>query len=861
MGDWRTRRSRVLSAISYQLSALCLVCLLGSSVLSAATWCTIEVEVSDGYAKDLEDVDVRAETSVLIGARRITTGPDGVAVLLGLPAGAYRLEISRDGYQWLEVQDVRCEPGGVVRLAVVLEKTEGDEVVVLPSGPSVDPEATTVGFLRAQEARELLPEAGIPGAGSKPADAMAFEGVLHAGHDTGPGPRLVVEPRSPERGFHGRASIDVGAGMRAQPTGTRGDVTGLDDALRTRISLGAKPAEGRFGTFFALETNEADLESRVAFGDGVSGENVQRQRQWDQKSVLAYGVFDWMPAPDNRVDLRLNWGRRRQQGAASSLHVTPQSPLPGGDRIDLERAVGLEWHALASDELLVSLAGSFSDRNSEWKPTESGPMEQDQSLGGLWSAGLGNGIWAGNGGVAAFDQSVDALQGEAGLEWSMGSAHRPAVEASWVREDLDLEYSDLTNGSVGIRRTYRGPVAERWDSLVPPVVSRGLLQSRRIGLRDAWRAAPGLTVVLGLQIEDLDFDSDGDGARYHFGFEDTLSPRVGVVWDFEGMGRSRAWVRWARFRQGPGEAVRWRMTGAFDVETIFVDAGGAPEERAPGPITVASDLEPSVIDETVFGVEYEFLSHLVAGVAGAFRRSEGHLAILTEDGGRTFQLDTPSGEAWPERLDSEVFDTWAWVRKRLANGWQAEVLVGWRQSRGAWPGPADVDPADLDREYLADVLSPAALEGARGPLPDDRRWHLEVGGSWLFAAGPSLGGRLTYRSGAPVSRLGALADGLGLDRRFIDSRGSGGRTPELWRLDLVGSWPFDLGKGRLEAFAELSNLLDSQRAVRLDERWTVLDETQVDGLDSDGQRTAGTWREPLMRQRPLEMRIGLAYRW
>ncbi len=112
-----------------------------------------------------------------------------------------------------------------------------------------------------------------------------------------------------------------------------------------------------------------------------------------------------------------------------------------------------------------------------------------------------------------------------------------------------------------------------------------------------------------------------------------------------------------------------------------------------------------------------------------------------------------------------------------------------------------------------------------------------------------------------MSRLGALADGLGLDRRFTENRGAAGRTPELWQLDLVGSWPFALGEGRLEAFAELSNLLDSQDAVSLDERWTVLDDGQITGLDPDQQRTAGTWGEPLVVQRPMELRVGLAYRW
>lgn len=856
------------------VSVLCLVFLLTSSVLGAAAWCTIDVEVMDARAVALEGVDVRAEASVLFDARRLVTGPDGAAVLLGLPAGSYRLEITREGYQWLEVQDVRCEPGGVIRLTVTLESTEGDEVVILPSGPSVDPEGAMVGHLYSREAQALLPWRGTsdsgPGgvtdgagaAGSRPADANAFEGVVQAGHPNGPGPRVVAVPRHPERGLHGRVAIDAGGGLQARPTGTRGEVTRLDDVVRVRASVGGIAADSHLGTLLALEMDTADLDSQAAFGNGVSVDAIQRRRQWDRDSVLAYGVLDWMPTPDNRVDLRLNWGRRRQKGFASSLHIMPDAPLPGGEQDHLNRAVGLEWDALASDVLAVRVAGGFSDTSLRWMPTGSGLMEQDQSSDGRWSGGLGNGVWGGDGGVAAFDQGVDDLQGEVGLEWSAGSGHRLGIEVSWRREDRELRYSGAVDDvGLGTRRTHRGPGAERWDSLTPPVVSRGLLEECRVVLRDAWRAGSGLTVVLGLEIGDIRFDAGGDGPGYRFGVDDALSPRVGLVWDFEGAGRSRAWARWARFHQGPGEAARWRLTGALDLETVFVNDDGSLWERSPGPIGVASDLEPAVIDETVFGVEYELLSHLVVGAAGAFRRSEGGLAVLTEDGGRTFRLDTPSGDAWPERLNSETLESWGWIRKRLANGWQTEVRVGWRRSRGAWRGPPDLDLVDLDREYLSDVLSPAALEGAWGPLPDDRRWHFEVSGSWLFADGPSVGGRLSYRSGAPVSRLGALADGLGLDRRFTENRGSAGRTPELWRLDLVGSWPFEVGMGRVEVYLELSNLLDSGRAVRLDERWTLLDDAQAAGLDPDEQRTAGTWGEPLVVQRPLELRVGLAYRW
>ncbi len=129
-------------------SALCLAFLLNSSILSAATWCTIEVEVRDAGAEVVTGVDIHAEALQSFDSRRQETGSQGSAVLLGLPAGTYRMEITRQGYQWLEVQDVRCEPGGVVRLGVTLERTEGDEVVILPSGPSVDSESAVVGHLQ-----------------------------------------------------------------------------------------------------------------------------------------------------------------------------------------------------------------------------------------------------------------------------------------------------------------------------------------------------------------------------------------------------------------------------------------------------------------------------------------------------------------------------------------------------------------------------------------------------------------------------------------------------------------------------------------------------------------------------------------
>ncbi len=894
MGDGRAWRSREPSAVSRRPSfpswkiqrenptvgllfrpissrglafALACICLLISSVLGAADRCTIEVDVREDGVSALGGVDVKAACSVLTNARTGITGGDGRVVLVNLPPGPCRLEISREGYQWLEVEDVRCRPDGVVRLVVTLDRAVGDEVVVLPSGPSVDPEGTAVGHLLSLDARELLPPGGgefeeNSGSGLWPKEAVAFQGVIRGGGADEPGPVPITMTRLPEQGIHGRVSIDAGAGLGARTTGTRGDVTAVDNGVRARFSLGGRPKGGRLGTFLALEADRADLDTEANFGSGVSGDRVRRAQPWDRDSFLGYGVLNWSPAPSHRLNGRVNWGRHRSEDMPSSLHVVPDAPLPGGERYWRNRAMELEWDTLPSSGLAVQMSGGFSVDSLDWRPARTGILEQDQSPEGNWSGGLGNGIWSGEGGVAAFDRDRETLHGGAGLEWSLGSGHRLEVAASWSREDQDLQYLQPSEGQEnGTRRIFRGPVAQRIDTLESGTPYRGRLETGRIVLRDSWRVAGSLSLLLGLETEDLRFDGGESRPGYHFAVDDMLSPRVGLVWDFEGSGRSRAWIQWARFRQGPGAAVQLRLGGALDVSTVFIDDDGSSRERLPGLIDVAPDLEPATIDETVVGVEYEVLSHLVVGVAGVFRRTENGLAVLSEDGGGTFLLDSPSGDTWSSGLDSEVVESWGWIRKRLANGWQAEVRVGWRRSRGTWSGPQGVDLVDVNREYLADVVSPEALNGARGPLPDDRRWHLELSGSWLFAAGPSLGGRLTYTSGAPVSRLGALTDGLGLDRRFVEGRGSAGRTPELWQADLVGLWPFEIGRGRFEAFVELRNLFDSQRAVVLDERWTVLDGVQAAGLEPEDQRTDGTWGQTMIRQHPMELRAGLTYRW
>jgi hypothetical protein len=307
--------------------------------------------------------------------------------------------------------------------------------------------------------------------------------------------------------------------------------------------------------------------------------------------------------------------------------------------------------------------------------------------------------------------------------------------------------------------------------------------------------------------------------------------------------------------------VRLRLSGALDVESLFLAGDGDPWQRPPGHLEVAGDLEPPREDTLSLGVEYEVLSSLAVGAAAVRRSLTGAVATLSADGGRSLVVGTPGGRLWPAALESSRWEATAWLRRRLSGAWQASLLVQWSRSRGTWAGASAAHLADVEREYLRDVVVPEGLIGAEGPLPGDREWRAELTGSWASAAGPAIAGRVAFASGAPISRRGALADGFGLDRRFVDRRGAAGRTPAVWSTDVAVSWPVDVGPGVLEARLDLINLLDQETAVLVDERWSLLDELGAAGLTTAEQRTGATWGRAIERQRPLEARIGLTYRW
>ncbi len=849
----------------------------GSAVVATSLepTCSLEVNVEDGRGVALSGVEVTADAPMLFDARRGVTDAKGRTVVSGLEPGEYRLQLDLAAYQWLEVERVLCPPDGTVRLWTVLEAVEGDEVVILQSGPMVDAESQEAGWWLDRDELEPLPRAlvGAPAmpvlAGTVvesaagvglPAASRQWQGrfLVDSGEMAQAPLRVVTRP--PLASWQGEVGVQAGWGAAAAATGTRGAVSTLTGNERAFAAIGGGFAGDRTRLFVALEGGRARTSSEVEFGGSNAAEVVDHRQPSELQDVLLYGNLRWHATAAHVFGLRLRGAETSFDSAPSTLFTTSDSAIPLFDHQDAGGSVVVGWTAMFTETMALRLELGGARKTEHLRPEASGLLAQDQTAEGFFSNGFGNGIWSGAGGIARVDDTRRLFSVEGGLEWAAGRRHHFSAESGWVEDSRRIR---LDPSGPGDRIFWRDGDGSRIEVLAVPDTVTGVTRGGTFAVSDRWRVGRNATLLLSLDFKNLDFD--GGFGRYGYGLNpaDTAGFGAGVVWDFEGRGRSRAWVNWSRSRPDLDEVIRLRLSGAFDIERIFdfEDDAVPPEVLPPGEVRVGSAMVPAVADDVTLGVEYEVLSDVAVGLAATHHRIGGGVASLSEDGGGSFSVGTPEGPLWPDALASERWQANAWARKRLTSSWQASLTLQWSQTRGTWSGARTADFAAVDREYLRDVVVPDALVNAWGPLPEDREWRVEILGSWTLNAGPVLGGRLRYTSGAPVSQLGALDGGFGLDRRFVDDRGSAGRTPELWHTDVVLSWPFEVGSGTLMARVEIRNLLNRQAAITIDERWSLLDETGAAGTDVLSQHSPGTWGQPLETQRPLEARFGFAYRW
>ena len=403
-------------------------------------------------------------------------------------------------------------------------------------------------------------------------------------------------------------------------------------------------------------------------------------------------------------------------------------------------------------------------------------------------------------------------------------------------------------------------------------------------VQDRW-TLPNLTINAGIRW-DRQRIIDASGVT-QIDMKDDFAPRLGFTWSPKTAVPSRVYASYGRYYEAiPMDLVIRSFSYERQPRIInFSPTSTTPDPAAELDFDTASSIlggftEPSdpniknqYLTEYIAGYEREVRPDIAVGIKGIYR-SYGRVIedfLCADDG--TYCIGNP-GEGIMKRVFSLDYSTtypapkpkrtYKGVQldatKRFSNNWQAMASYIYSKLDGNYDGEfapftnVGADPnISAAYDYFDFFTNGSDLSKItnRGPLSNDRRNQVKVSGMYLTPFNLSIGAAAYWRSGTPVTRYG-FSDAYGRYEFFLTERGAEGRTPSNYDVDVHFGYPVNVGPAKLNLLLDVFNLLDTQRALLLDQRWGF----QESDNSSPTPVNPG-YKKAVIRTAPTSARIGV----
>ena len=123
-----------------------------------------------------------------------------------------------------------------------------------------------------------------------------------------------------------------------------------------------------------------------------------------------------------------------------------------------------------------------------------------------------------------------------------------------------------------------------------------------------------------------------------------------------------------------------------------------------------------------------------------------------------------------------------------------------------------------DPNITDDFDYPEFEVNAYGPLTLDRPHQAKLQAAYVFPFNLTFSASAYYLSGTPLSKIGWW-DGYGGPELFLAPRGSEGRSPDIYEIDLQLDYGLLLGPVTVHVLADAFNVLNKQQALTIDQVW------------------------------------------
>ena len=376
--------------------------------------------------------------------------------------------------------------------------------------------------------------------------------------------------------------------------------------------------------------------------------------------------------------------------------------------------------------------------------------------------------------------------------------------------------------------------------------------------QDAWEINERLRLSAGLRWEAQYLSGDAGPSRT-IGSE--FSPRFGIVYQPGALGSQRLFASAGRFFEQvkPFGQIFWNGAGSLLIRTFsqnpLVDSTSGVVQTLLDftAVPATADLKGQYYDQFTVGYERRVGESFKVGAHGTYRILRWAIEDGVAPGDSVYRMGNPGrGPLAAMARARHRYASFTLSVERSVPG-PLYLLASYVLSRnvGNYTGlfaPEFQGPGPNSGPQY-DVPEPASV--SYGLLPNDRTHIGKIAASYRTGFGVTLGGFLTIASGTPLSELATSESGFPY-LTFVRPRGSAGRTPTVWSLDLHGAYDVPISAGariRPRLLVDVFNV-GSPREVQLYE--------QRHYLDAAGNELNPNYGGVTQYQAPMSARVGMA---